>query len=150
MKKQIMNFVATIGFLFVLSSISTFAQTPALTANVPFEFQVNGKTMAAGKYTIAEPTAPRGTVIIRSIEWKSPVVSIFQNVDDKQAATTTQLVFHRYGEKYFLAKMQIKGRSEAMQLPTSAAERDLVKESSGRDLANKKVEPEIVTVALVQ
>ncbi|MBS1786925.1 MAG: hypothetical protein JST85_04350 [Acidobacteria bacterium] len=150
MKKQMMNFVATIGFLFVLSSVSAFAQTPALTANVPFDFQVNGKTMVAGKYTIAEPSAPRGTVIIRSIDWKSPAVSIFQKVDDKQAATTTQLVFHRYGDKYFLAKMQIEGQTEAMQLPTSKAERELVKELSGRHLANNKVEPEIVTVALVQ
>lgn len=149
MKKQILNFVATIGFLFVLSSISAFAQVPALTANVPFDFQVNGKTMAAGKYTIAEPAAPRGTLIIRTIAWKSPAVSIFQKVDDKQAATATQLVFHRYGDKYFLAKMQIQGQKEAMQLPTSKSERDLVQELSGRHLANNKVQPEIVTVALV-
>jgi len=150
MKKQIMNYVAAISFLFVLSSVSAFAQTPTLTANIPFDFQVNGKAMAAGKYTVAEPALPRGTVIIRGIEKPSPAMAFSRRVEDNKAAATTQLVFHRYGNEYFLAKMQVKGQTAGLEFPTTKAERKLIKELSGRHLANNKVEPEIVTVALAQ
>lgn len=150
MKKQIMNYVATIGFLFVLSAVSAFAQTTSLKANIPFDFQVNGKAMASGQYTIAEPAAPRGTIIIRGGNQTSAAVSLVLTTDTRKAHNETQLVFRRYGNHYFLAQMQVKGQTSAMELPTSKAERDLVKELGGRNLANNKVEPEIVTVALVQ
>lgn len=150
MKKQIMSYVATIGFLFVSSAVFAFAQTPSLKANIPFDFQVNGKTMTAGQYTIAEPTSPRGTVIIRGGQKISAAASLFKAVDASKANTATQLVFRRYGNHYFLAQMQVKGHNSAMELPTSKAERNVARELGGRNLANNKVEPEIVTVALVQ
>lgn len=150
MKKQIMSYVATISFLFVLSAVSAFAQSPTLKANIPFDFQINGKAMTAGEYTIAEPASPRGTVIIRGGQKKSAAAAIFQAVEANKTSPATQLVFHRYGNEYFLAQMQVKGQTAAMELPTSKAERNLVKELRGRNLANNKVKPEIVTVAVVQ
>jgi hypothetical protein len=150
MKKQLMNVVAAISFLFVLSAVTAFAQAPIFKANIPFDFQVNGKTMTAGEYTIGEPTSPRGTVIVRGGQKASTAAAIFKTVDAGKATDTTQLVFHRYGNHYFLAQMKVKNQTAAMEVPTSKAERDLVKELSGRNLANNKVEPEIVTVALIQ
>ncbi|MEK7833150.1 MAG: hypothetical protein AAB401_18820 [Acidobacteriota bacterium] len=150
MKKQIMKVVAAISFLFVLSAVSAFAQTPKLKANIPFDFQVNGKAMTAGEYTVAEPASPRGAVIIRGGQKTSAAVSLVRTVDASKTHNATQLVFRRYGNHYFLAQMCIKGQTAAMELPTSKAERNLVRELTGRNLANNKVEPEIVTVALAQ
>lgn len=150
MKKQIMSFVATIGFLFVVSSISAFAQTPLVKANIPFDFQVNGKAMAAGEYTIVQPTSPADTIIVRSVQKPSPALAIFRRTASTEVATKSQLVFRRYGNQYFMANMQVQGVAGNLELLTTKAERNLVKELSGRFLANNKVEPELVTVALTQ
>lgn len=150
MKKQILNYVAAISFLFVLSAVSAFAQSPVFKANIPFDFQVNGKTLAAGQYVITEPTSPHGTITIRGGQKLSTAVAIYQNVEAKKPANATQLVFRRYGNEYFLAQMQVNRQTGAMELPVTKAERNLVKELGGRHLANNKVLPEIVTVALAQ
>ena len=150
MKKQILNYVAAISFLFVLSAVSAFAQAPTFKANIPFDFQVNGKTMTAGQYVIAEPTSPRGTITIRGGQQFSAAVAIFQNIEAKKPANATQLVFRHYGNQYFLVQMQMNRQTGALELPTTKAERNLVKELGGRHLANNNVRPEIVTVALAQ
>ena len=150
MKKQILNYVAAISFLLVLSAVSAFAQSPTFKANIPFDFQVNGKTMTAGEYVITEPISPRGTITIRGGQKVSAAAAIFQNVEARKPAAATQLVFRRYGNEYFLAQMQVNRQTAAMELPTTKAERDLIKELRGRHLANNKVQPEIVTVALAQ
>ncbi|MFN0108211.1 MAG: hypothetical protein ACKVZH_05090 [Blastocatellia bacterium] len=150
MKKQFINAVAAISFLFVLSAVTTFAQTPALKASIPFDFQINGKAMTAGQYTIAEPNSPRGTIIVRGGEKTSAAVAIFRAENTKTANAETKLVFRRYGNHYFLTQMTVKGQTTAMELPETKAERAVARELNGRNLAGNKVTPEIVTVALAR
>ncbi|MBL8191027.1 MAG: hypothetical protein JNK38_23615 [Acidobacteria bacterium] len=146
MKKQIMNIVATISFLFVMSAISAYAQTPALKANIPFDFQINGKVMKAGEYTISEPVSPKGLVIIRGGQKASSASSLFYTVDEN-VADQTKLVFRRYGDQYFLTQMTIKGMARNRELPTTKAERELI---NARFLAGNKAEPKVVIVAIAQ
>ena len=112
--------------------------------------QVNGKAMAAGEYTIVQPTSPADTIIVRSVQKPSPALAIFRRTASTEVATKSQLVFRRYGNQYFMANMQVQGVAGNLELLTTKAERNLVKELSGRFLANNKVEPELVTVALTQ
>ena len=114
MKNRVMSIVATVSFLFVVSAVSAFAQAPDLQApdlkaNIPFDFQVNGKTMNAGEYHISEPVSPKGVVIIRGGEKVSAVASLVRAGESKKMANKTQLVFRRYGDQYFLAQMAIQG-----------------------------------------
>src|SRR5258706_5805156 len=103
MKKQTLMIVATVGFLIALSTVSAFAQTINLAkANVPFDFSVNNRTLAAGKYTIEKP-ATNGVVIVRNGDRKTAVASLAATTT--QGTPTTQLVFHRYGSQDFLGKI---------------------------------------------
>ena len=147
MKKQILNIVATISFLFVVSAVSAYAQAPDLKANIPFDFQINGKVMKAGEYTIFEPVSPKGLVIIRGGEKVSAAASLVYTVDSEKVADQTQLVFRRYGDQYFLSQMTVKGMAHNRELPTTKAEREL---KNTRHLAGNKSEPQIVTVAIAQ
>ena len=112
-----------------------------VTANVPFDFSVNNKTLSAGKYTIVKP-AMNGVIIVRGEDRKS-VVSL--TATTTQSTPTTQLVFHRYGSQYFLAKIEIEG-GNGMELPKTKAEREAAQKSSERHLAKNGGAPEIVTV----
>lgn len=146
MKKHILSIVASISFLFVVSAVMVYAQAPVLKANIPFDFQVNGKVMKAGEYAISEPVSPKGLVIIRGSQ-KVSAAAIAYAVDANQTADRTQLVFRRYGDQYFLAQMTIKGMARNRELPPTKAERELI---NTRHLAGNKAEPQIVTVATAQ
>jgi hypothetical protein len=54
------------------------------------------------------------------------------------------MVFHRYGDQYFLWQVWDEGSTEAMQLSQSRAERELVRHLN--DLAQNRSEPETVIV----
>src|SRR5690242_20072860 len=51
MKTTLRNIAMTIGLTAVLGSASLFAQT-ASKANIPFDFQITGKTVPAGQYIV--------------------------------------------------------------------------------------------------
>ena len=98
------------------------AQTILLKAEVPFDFVVNGKTMPAGEF------------LIQSLDNVRPVLSISSGnqhgwmlaIGDKSpnASEKTALVFHRYGDRYFLAAIKRAGTS-GYQLPPSRLDQEL-------------------------
>ncbi|MGH9850154.1 MAG: hypothetical protein ACREBD_09870, partial [Blastocatellia bacterium] len=102
MKKQILNVVITLSVIATLS-IAVFAGVSIkLTANVPFDFMVNGKTLPAGHYTVEQGNT-QNTLVIRNLETKQAVGAITQNCE-VGAGSKPQLIFRRYGNQYFLAQ----------------------------------------------
>ena len=145
MKKQALMIVATVGFLIALSTVSAFAQTQdPITAKIPFEFIVSGKTLPAGTYTAGKMMSG-GVIIVRSEDRKVAVASVANLAAGKKETTSTQLTFHRYGTQYFLAKVEIEG-ANGLELPTTKAERQAAKQANDRHLAKNGGAPEIVTV----
>lgn len=150
MRKQRISYVAIIASLLLLTATSALAQSSALKANVPFDFQINGKTMTAGEYTLTEPVSPQRIIIIRCRENGTAAAANIMTAYARELSNKTELVFRRYGNEYFLAKIHVQGQTRGVELPKSKAERRLIKELGSRYLAGRQVEPEIVTVALAQ
>ncbi len=99
------------------------AQTSArITAQVPFAFVVNGKTMPAGECTIAFDVNGRTLLSISSGEQHVFAVPI-ADVSPK-ARKKTALVFHQYGDQYFLTSIKREGGT-GYQFPPSRLEREL-------------------------
>jgi hypothetical protein len=100
------------------------AQTPArITAQVPFDFVVNGNTMPAGECTIAVDVNGRTLLSISSglqHAYAFPIADRSTNAGKK-----TALVFHHYGNRYFLASTKREGGT-GYQLPASKLERELL------------------------
>jgi len=89
--------------LFALSTLGVaarvVAQEPAVKANVPFEFTVGGKLLPADTYTIT--SSESGVIMIRAADnhfWAVTTASL----SDQESARGSELVFDRYGDKYFL------------------------------------------------
>lgn len=92
------------------------------TAQVPFAFVANGKTMPAGECIIALEVNGRTLLSIRSGEqqvFTVPIADVSPNARKK-----TALVFHRYGDQYFLTSINHAGGT-GYQLPPSRLEREL-------------------------
>jgi len=91
-------------------------------AQVPFAFVANGKTMPAGECIIAFDVNGRTLLRIRRGEqqvFTVPIADVSPNARKK-----TALVFHRYGDQYFLTSINREGGT-GYQLPPSRLEREL-------------------------
>ena len=117
---------AAIGVCALLP-ISAFAATDSISANVPFAFVVNGRTMPAGAYEV-ENSESGAILYIRSSKNAVLVAS-----NPANAATSTAkpgLVFEKRGETVYLVGVRLNAEGErnlpspahpAVQVGTAAA-----------------------------
>ena len=128
------TFKSVLGFAFVfaaLGAIQAFAQN-VTRYDVPFAFSVSGKTLPAGEYRISPDQNSTGLVLISSTDGRTTFAMTHNGVASASTAQPT-LVFHRYGNQYFLARISAgEGTAAVMDLPTSKAEREAVTIASNR------------------
>jgi hypothetical protein len=146
MKKNMIRFVALFGFVFALSAVNALAQSqPVLKASIPFDFSAANRTLPAGDYTVSNTNAVGGTIVVRRDDGEKAVVLITRPHYAENQGKQAMLVFRRYGDQYFLAKVISMGDSTGREIPMSKTEKRLTRDMD-RHLANNKVEPEIVTI----
>ena len=151
MRKQLIRVLTMFGFLMAMTAATTFAQTkPTIKVNVPFDFGVSNRTLPAGEYTLSERGSGGGMVIVRNnATTKDAAYATAMPLTAKKEADKPMLVFHRYGNQYFLAQV-IQAGTSRQELIQTRSERQVIKEQSSRHLAQADARPEIVTVIATQ
>jgi len=109
-----------------------------LKANIPFDFTVSGKKFAAGQYSIVRLNLSAGDQIlsISSVDDHTRAFPLTIPVDTRVAKDKSTLVFHRYGDEYFLAQVWPAGATTGRAFFKSSRERQLEQEQ--RMAANKQ------------
>jgi hypothetical protein len=135
MKKELLKgfTMVTLIVVFALAGavVSANAQSPnRVVANIPFEFVVGGDTMPAGDYVVTAPAQDKA-LRIQSSDTKSATLRLANSIESRKYQTNARLVFHRYGERYFLAEVWCGADSTGRQLVESRQER-----STRRELAS--------------
>lgn len=126
MKKQVALLVVMLGVAMVGESV---AQSLRMKANIPFDFVVNGSTLPAGEYTIQSFGVADGkTLRVGSISSHQGALVNAIDVDKGDLAQSTKLVFHRYGNRYFLSQVWVRGDERGRELPKSHRESELAKD----------------------
>jgi hypothetical protein len=98
------------------------AQDKTVTANVPFNFYIGSKAMSQGAYTVAEFW--HGAVVaLRSADGATSVTT--HEVTSNQRFEPAKLVFHRYGDSYFLAEIWTGDGNVGQSLAVSSREKEL-------------------------
>src|SRR5262245_31892048 len=131
MKNATLRGFAKLGLLAVMMIVAAGASAKAqslnyrLTANIPFDFTVVDKKMPAGKYWISRAQQSQGDTLvqIRSTEGKAYAVRLTIPVNTLYETRNATLVFHRYGDEYFLSEVWPKGGSTGRQMPKTRVER---------------------------
>jgi hypothetical protein len=95
-----------------------------IVAQVPFEFMVANKPVPAGEYIVQPATMDGRTLVIRNMTARLGVFSQAW-LDDRQKAAAYALVFHKYGNQYFLVGINLAGERITYRLPESKAEAEL-------------------------
>jgi len=128
MKNHALRIYAAVGLVVLLASLAAFAQMPTkLVANIPFDFAVSAKTHPAGQYEIV-PSAPNNLLIIRNTDGRGAELVVAGYLSSTRPPAAAQLVFHRYGNQYFLS--QIWGLGSGKLLFPAKAEKELMANSA--------------------
>jgi hypothetical protein len=108
----------------VVTAAAVYAQSSQVgKANIPFDFIVASHTMPAGQYTV-EPSMVAPLLILKSADGQVQSV-ITNSIQSVNAQTVGKLVFHRYGNEYFLSEAWTPGSNSGRQLRMSGHEREL-------------------------
>jgi len=99
------------------------AQTRTITAEVPFDYVVNGKTMLAGECTVKAEV--NGQTILWIASDNGRVAVLPNATESNQPSDMTKMVFHKYGDRYFLASIEREGQNRGYELPASKLEAEL-------------------------
>jgi hypothetical protein len=96
-----------------------------IVTKVPFQFMVANKPVPAGQWTVLAATDGARVVAIRNGEAKLSLFSTLCATETGKTATAPALVFHKYGDRYFLAGIKIEGSRTMYRLPENKAEIEL-------------------------
>jgi len=126
MKMRLFAVLAVVLFGVALVS-PVAAQTLALSVNVPFEFSFAGNTLPAGQYMFhSRVSSP--VLSVRSLDGLTSVSWLGFQVSTRRVPTSPgRITFNRYGNSYFLSRVENDSTGAALQVPTSKAERELAK-----------------------
>ena len=133
--------------MFAAAAVSTHAQTSyGVRGNVPFDFIVGDKTIPAGPISVQGVRgADQGPLAITNLTKSKQAVRNGRKVLGAYPTGQAKMVFHKYGNRYFLAEVWIPGY-HAWEIMKSKEERSL--ERDMRLVKNFKPERVIVAGSL--
>jgi hypothetical protein len=124
-KEIVMKNIAAVA-LFIASTIiaagPASAQDHQVNANVPFNFTVGDRALPSGSYTIGTEMNSSALIGLRNWDKKVSILSLGLPDQDNRRHENV-LVFHRYGNQYFLSDIRSEGSSMNIHFPTSKAEK---------------------------
>jgi hypothetical protein len=122
--KRALGFLSVVALTFVLTAPLP-AQTLKLSASVPFEFTVAGRSMPAGDYRIEAGSSPMGAVRVSTGNEGVYFLAISETASQKERTGESLLIFHRYGDRYFLSSIVDGSLNTGVEIPTSGIEKEL-------------------------
>ena len=133
MKPQTLKSLAipfvTLLIVFATSLVSANAQTSSrVYAEIPFDFVVGDKVLNAGKYSVSSGLQDGSALIVRNVKAKGIAIRLTSQLQSRSSKTNARLVFHRYGQTYFLAEVWHGADNTGRALSPSKAERALQRE----------------------
>ena len=104
----------------LISMCSARAHAQAVEFKVPFDFIVGNQTLPTGTYRVSQ--AAGNVLLIRSRDGSSAALTSTFATDVRKPAGG-QIVFNRYGNRYFLHEVLCGAVSMNVALPTSRLEK---------------------------
>lgn len=129
MKKH--SLIPLLAMVVVLAVGTAYAQlgAGAVKANIPFGFTVGTKAFPAGEYTVRN-SGTAGVLLISGEDSSHRGLISTIGVDANKGSSQTKLVFHRYGDQYFLSQIWVRGESSGRELPRTRAEKELMAQAA--------------------
>jgi hypothetical protein len=157
MKKELFKGSAMLMVMVMLALATAVASAKTqpdsqVVADIPFEFSVGYKTMPAGEYSVKTVTSAGSALMIQSADRKMVALRLSNETERSKNKTQARLVFHRYGERYFLAEVwngiDKTGRELLRSQEESAIQREFASIAAKSETSNNTYETVEVVAAL--
>ena len=159
MKKELLKGITMLALIVtlalataVISANAQSANSSKVVANVPFEFSVGYKSMPAGEYSVQTIPSASDGLMIQSTDGKISALRLSDATETSKDKPKARLVFHRYGERYFLAEVWNGADNTGRQLRQSQEERAAAGEltlASANNHASPATQPTYETVEVL-
>ena len=154
MKKEVVKGFTKFGLLAVMIMIAAGTSAKAqsleykLTANIPFDFTVADKKFQAGEYSFDRAQQTAGDTIVRvsSADGHAKINRFTIPFVRLTSKNKGMVVFHRYGNEYFLFQVWPAGATTGRALLKSRSERDVVRKAHDNVGMAMMKAPDIVTI----
>lgn len=125
MKNAICRMTGMLTLALLAATQTVRAQEPVL-VNIPFAFAAGDATLPAGEYRVEKVRDGSPVLLIRSTEGSPAIIVMTSPASANEPQEKAKLIFHRYGNHYFLAQVWSAGSSSGRELPKSAKEKEQV------------------------
>ncbi len=120
-------------------------------AKIPFDFNVGEKKLPAGDYTFSRLSgfSDNKAMLVSSADARAHVFQSTFEARILKAKDDSTLVFHKYGDQYFLKQVFSGGEEEGNQLPESRSERTIrrqLAQSQQSNMSGKVMKIETVEI----
>ena len=102
--------------------------TVRVKAQIPFEFAVGDQALPAGEYSVRAGGNSGEVLMIQNAEASISTLRLANSIEPKRNKTEARLVFHRYGQNYFLREVWEGGDRTGHRLLESKQERAIKRE----------------------
>jgi len=139
MKKQIFRMTGIL-VLAIMAAAQVARAQQAVIVNVPFDFTAGDTKLPAGEYKVGN--AGNGSPVLLMIARvdRSEAILVASNpAQTNKAQLDSKLVFHKYGDRYFLAQVWTAGSDRGRELMKSSAEKEIA-------LSARNDKPEQITL----
>ena len=123
MKTLVRRILAVAGLLVMGGAAALHAQTPAARTTVPFEFVVGTTTLPRGTYLVSKLPGQGHAFLIQGLRHSAIVIAQPEWAGRDRDSNLPHLVFHRYGNQYFLRAGR-RANDNSVSLPGGRAETD--------------------------
>jgi len=135
MRKQLVNVLGRVCLLVLISvvfaGVSAMGQAfpSRLRVNIPFDFTVGDRQLPSGTYSFnrAQPTNRDLVLQVKRLDGDFNTFSVTVPVLSLETQNKGSIVFHRYGDQYFLYQLWPAGENTGRAFTKSQGERQLEK-----------------------
>jgi hypothetical protein len=133
---NLLRIVLSVALLLAASVLFAQSKPGDLVADVPFAFVVAGRTLPPGHYVVNNQNDD-----LRIHDSHSQGIFVPAHSAQRGAhENSSKMVFHRYGDTYFLSEVWVGGNSIGRALFPSRAERKMVESGKEREIAEVRME----------
>ena len=123
MKNTLCRITGILALAFLATTEVARAQEPVV-ANIPFQFTAGQMTLPAGEYKVQRMNDDSSALLVRSTDGNEATIVMTFAASVNAPQTQTKLIFHRYGNHYFLAQVWTAGSTRGRALTKSAKEKE--------------------------
>lgn len=123
MKKAMFRIGLMMALAFLAAAQFVRAQEP-VQAKIPFAFTAGDATLPAGEYRVEKVNSASPALLIRCTEGSPAIMVVTSPATVKAPQQKSKLIFHRYGNRYYLAQVWSAGSSRGRELRKSSVEKE--------------------------